>query len=33
MENLAWFENTRMIWLQKLFAHHVCILAEKRERS
>ena len=33
MENLAWFENTRMIWLQRLFAHHVCILAEKRDRS
>ena len=33
MENLAWFENTRITWLQKLFAHHVCILAEKRSHS
>ena len=30
MENLAWFENTRISWLQRLFAHHVCILAEKK---
>jgi hypothetical protein len=29
MSRLAYFENSRLIWLKRLFAHHVCILASK----
>jgi hypothetical protein len=29
MEKLAFFENSRIPWLKRLFAHHVGVMAEK----